>query len=108
MSVLAEQTPQVVQLVGSRSEPHCWEQTSHPSCHQLDQLGGENPGSLLPHRWRLCHPWGQMLCSPLPRPHFQHHQSEVTSEPGVWIPSRARMGEQGILYSHPTLTYPAG
>ena len=53
MSVSGEQTSWLVQLVGLGLEPHCWEGTSHPSCHQLDQLGGRDPGSILPQRRKL-------------------------------------------------------
>ena len=51
--LLREQTPWLVQLVGLGLKPPCWEGMSHPSCHQLDQLGGRDPGSILPQRRKL-------------------------------------------------------
>lgn len=98
---MGEQTCWLVQLVGLGREPQCWEGTSHPSCHQLYQLGGSDPGSILPQRLGT----DAILSS---KPHLQYHQSKAATEQGLWVHSRARMGKQGTPYPQSNPTCPLG
>lgn len=79
---------------------------------QLDQLGGGDSDSIPPQRRKL---GTDAILSPKPhlailspKPHLQYYQSKATSEHGLWIHSRAGMGEQGTPYPQPNPTCPLG
>lgn len=70
---------------------------------QLDQLGGGDSDSIPPQRRKL---GTDAILSP--KPHLQYYQSKAASEHGLWIHSRAGMGEQGTPCPQPNPTCPLG